>query len=114
MHSRRTFSAVRRHCIVAGRGRSPSAGGVCEGDGRRNLKTIQYSASGWFSMIGQTYGLAEDWPHYEVTDYTRVIDFDAKFSREDYTRRQGKYPTLGRVPMPETHVTTVVNGKYAW
>jgi len=82
--------------------------------GVANIKTIQYTASGWFSQIGQTYGLAEDWPHYEVTDYTRVIDYDAKFSREDYTRRQGKYPTLGRVPMPETHVTTVVNGKYAW
>jgi hypothetical protein len=82
--------------------------------GVANIKTIQYTASGWFSQIGQTYGLAEDWPHYEVTDYTRVIDYDAKFSREDYTRRQGKYPTLGRVPMPEQHITTVVNGKYAW
>lgn len=60
--------------------------------GVANIKTIQYAASGWFSQIGQTYGLAEDWPHYEVTDYTRVIDYDAKFSREDYTRRQRKYP----------------------
>jgi len=54
--------------------------------GAVNLKTIQYTASGWYSMIGQTYGLNEDWPHYEVTDYTRVIDYDAKWSREDYTR----------------------------
>jgi hypothetical protein len=78
------------------------------------MKTIQYSASGWFSQIGQTYGLAEDWPHYEVTDYTRTIDFDVKWSREDYTRRQGKYPTLGRAPMPEQHVTSILNGNYAW
>src|SRR6185437_13142420 len=69
-----------------------------------NLKTLQYSASGWSSRIGQTYGLAEDWPHYEVADYTRAIDFDAKWSREDYTRRQGKYPLMGRTPMPEQHV----------
>ena len=82
--------------------------------GVANMKTLQYSASGWFSQIGQTYGLAEDWPHYEVTDYTRVIDFDAKWSREDYTRRQGKYPTLGRVPMPEQHVTSILSGNYAW
>ena len=75
--------------------------------GASNLKTIQYSASGWFSQIGQTYGLAEDWPHYEVADYTRVIDYEAKWSREDYTRRQGKYPTLGRAPMPEQHVTSI-------
>ena len=58
--------------------------------GGENLKTIQYSGAGWFSQIGQTYGLAEDWPHFEVADYTRVIDYDAKWSREDYTRRQGK------------------------
>jgi Metallo-beta-lactamase superfamily len=82
--------------------------------GATNLKTIEYTASGWFSQIGQTYGLAEDWPHYEVTGYTRAIDYDAKWSREDYTRRQGKYPTLGRVPMPEQHVTTILSGNYAW
>jgi hypothetical protein len=78
--------------------------------GATNLKTIQYTASGWFSQIGQTYGLAEDWPHYEVTDYARVIDYDAKWSREDYTRRHGKYPTLGRPPMPEQHVTSILSG----
>jgi hypothetical protein len=82
--------------------------------GATNMKSIQYSAAGWYSQIGQTYGLAEDWPHYEVTDYTRVIDYDAKWSREDYTRRQGKYPLLGRTPMPEQHVTSILSGKYAW
>ncbi len=79
-----------------------------------NLKTIQYSASGWSSRIGQTYGLAEDWPHYEVANYTRTIDFDAKWSREDYVRRQGKYPLLGRPPMIDEHVTSILSGNYAW
>ena len=78
------------------------------------LKTLQYSANGWSSRIGQTYGLAEDWPHYEVADYTRAIDFDAKWSREDYTRRQGKYPLLGRPPMAAEHVTSILSGNYAW
>ncbi len=78
------------------------------------LKTLQYSANGWSSRIGQTYGLAEDWPHYEVADYTRTIDFDAKWSREDYTRRQGKYPLLGRPPMASEHVTSILSGNYAW
>jgi metallo-beta-lactamase superfamily protein len=82
--------------------------------GGENLKTIQYSGAGWSSMIGQTYGLAEDWPHFEVAGYTRLIDYDAKWSREDYTRRQGNYPTLGRVPMPEQHVTSILSGNYAW
>lgn len=79
-----------------------------------NLKTIRYSANGWSSRIGQTYGLAEDWPHYEVADYTREIDYDAKWSREDYTRRQGKYPLLGRPPMAEERVTSILSGDYAW
>src|ERR1700677_1218281 len=82
--------------------------------GGANLKTIRYSASGWSSRIGQTYGLAEDWPRYEVADYTRVIDFDAKWSREDYTRRQGKYPLLGRPPMLDERVTAILSGNYAW
>src|ERR1700733_8508760 len=82
--------------------------------GGANLKTIRYSGSGWSSRIGQTYGLAEDWPRYEVADYTRAIDFDPKWSREDYTRRQGKYPLLGRTPMSEQRVTSILSGNYAW
>src|SRR6266850_6577574 len=82
--------------------------------GGENLKTIQYSGAGWSSQIGQTYGLDGDWPHFEVADYTRVIDYDAKWSREDYTRRQGSYPTFGRVPMPDTRVTSILGGGYAW
>jgi glyoxylase-like metal-dependent hydrolase (beta-lactamase superfamily II) len=82
--------------------------------GGANLKTIRYSASGWSSRIGQTYGLAEDWPHYEAADYTRAIDYDAQWSREDYTRRQGKYPLLGRPRMSDEHVTSILSGSYAW
>src|SRR4051812_44692510 len=82
--------------------------------GGENLKTIQYSGAGWSSQIGQTYGLDQDWPHFEVADYTRAIDYDARWSREDYTRRQGSYPTFGRVPMGEQHVTSILSGNYAW
>src|SRR5689334_5482916 len=83
--------------------------------GGENLKTIEYSGAGWSSQIGQTYGAVDgDWPHFEVAGYTRIIDYDARWSREDYTRRQGNYPTFGRAPMPETHVTAILNGNYAW
>ena len=78
--------------------------------GGENLKTIQYSGAGWSSLIGQTYGLDEDWPHFEVSAYTRAIDYEAKWSREDYTRRQGNYPTLGRVPMAEQRTTAILSG----
>src|SRR5215475_3275202 len=82
--------------------------------GGANLKTIRYTASGWSSRIGQTYGLAEDWPRYEVADYTRAINYEAQWSREDYTRRQGQYPLIGRPPMREEHVTSILSGNYAW
>jgi glyoxylase-like metal-dependent hydrolase (beta-lactamase superfamily II) len=82
--------------------------------GGANLRTLRYSGSGWSSRVGQTYGLVEDWPRYEVADYTRSIDYEAKWSREDYTRRQGRYPLLGRLPMPEEHVTSILSGNYAW
>jgi hypothetical protein len=82
--------------------------------GGENLKTIEYSGAGWSSRIGQTYGLAEDWPKYEVTGYTRVIDYDARWSREDYTRRQGNYPTLGGTPMAQQRMTAILSGTYAW
>jgi metallo-beta-lactamase superfamily protein len=82
--------------------------------GGDNLRTIVYSGAGWSSQIGQTYGLEEDWPHYEVADYTRQIDYGTRWSREDYTRKQGNYPTLGRVPMAEQRVTAITSGSYAW
>jgi len=82
--------------------------------GGTNLKTIQYSGAGWSSRIGQTYTLNEDWPKYQVADYTRAIDYDAKWSREDYTRQQGNYPTLGRPPMAQERVTSISSGTFAW
>ena len=82
--------------------------------GGENLKTITYSGAGWSSRIGQTYGLTEDWPKYEVVNYTRMVDYDAKWSREDYDRRQGNYPTLGGAPMAQQHMTNILSGTYAW
>jgi hypothetical protein len=82
--------------------------------GAENLRTIEYSGAGFSSLIGQQFDVNGGWPTYEVAGYTRQIDFDAKWSREDYTRRQGSYPTFGRVPMAEQRLTSVVNGAYAW
>ena len=82
--------------------------------GADNLKTIVYSGAGSSSLIGQQYSIEGNWPQFEVADYTRAIDFDAKWSREDYTRRQGRFPTFGRVPIADQRVTAVVSGAYAW
>ena len=82
--------------------------------GGENLKTIEIAAAGSSSLIGQQYSVEGNWPQFEVANYTRAIDFDAKWSREDYTRRQGNFPTFGRVPMAEQRITAIVSGAYAW
>ena len=78
------------------------------------LKTIEITGAGATSLIGQQYSVDGNWPQLEVADYVRQIDFDARWSREDYTRRQGSFPTFGRVPVADQRITAVVNGAYAW
>lgn len=85
-----------------------------EAMGTARVKTVEYSGAGFSSMIGQQFSVDAGWPTYEVADYTRSIDYEAGWSREDYTRRQGQYPTFGRVPMSDQHITSIVRGEYAW
>ena len=85
-----------------------------EAMGADELETIEYSGAGFLSRIGQQYSVNGGWPTFQVVDYTRSVDFDAGWSREDYTRQQGDYPTFGRTPMAPVRVTAVVNGAYAW
>src|SRR5687768_1022996 len=82
--------------------------------GTDNLKTIVYSGAGVTSQIGQQFNVEGGWPQFQITDYTRQIDYDASWSREDYIRKQGTYLTFGRVPIQDIPVTAVVNGAYAW
>jgi hypothetical protein len=85
-----------------------------EAMGTARLQTLEYAGFGFSSRIGQQYSVNGGWPTFEVADYTRSIDYRAGWSREDYTQRQGSYPTFGRVPMAEQRVTAVVNGPHAW
>jgi glyoxylase-like metal-dependent hydrolase (beta-lactamase superfamily II) len=82
--------------------------------GTANLKTVEYSGAGFTSLIGQQFAVDGGWPTIEIANYTRAIDYEARWSREDYTRRQGNYPTFGRVPLADTRVTAIVSGEYAW
>src|SRR5262249_30189823 len=85
--------------------------------GTANVKTVQYSGTGWNAAVGQSFSPAEDWPRFEVTRYTRTIDYDAKFSREELTRRQGNNPPRGGGGTPlqgEQQQVAVVSGNYAW
>ena len=84
--------------------------------GLNSVKTIQYTGTGWNALVGQSFNLAEDWPRFEVTAYSRTIDYDANTSREDFTRRRGSYPMRGGgAPFDgDQRVVQVVGGGYAW
>src|SRR3989441_2886414 len=122
---------TRRVCVVAAvlalivaMGDSPraqDARGVLQAAvkamGTTNVKTIQYSGTGWNAAVGQSFSPAEDWPRFEVTRYTRAINYDAKFSREELTRRQGNNPPRGGGGTPlqgEQQQVSIVSGNYAW
>jgi hypothetical protein len=84
--------------------------------GLNSVKTIQYTATGWNALVGQSFNLEEDWPRFEVTAYSRTIDYDANVSREDFTRRRGNYPMRGGgAPFDgDQRVVQIVSGGYAW
>src|SRR2546422_4108490 len=82
-----------------------------------SVKTIQITGTGWNAAVGQSYSPGEDWPKFEVTRYTRTIDYDARTSREEINRKQGNYPPRGGGGTPlqgEQQQVAIVSGNYAW
>ncbi len=86
--------------------------------GATNLKSIQYSGTGWTAFVGQSFSLATgDWPRFEVPSYTRTIDYDARSLREEFTRRQGNFPPQGGGGTPlqgEPRTVQLLSGTFAW
>ena len=92
---------------------------VARNIGADNLTTLQISGtSGWSSAPGASYSPNDDWPRFELTTYSKQIDFNARFLREQITRQWGRYPQLGGgqgVPAQGTHTLDVaLNGNVAW
>jgi len=85
--------------------------------GAGTLTSIQYSGTGWNAAVGQSFSPNDDWPRFEVTAYTRVIDYPSASSREELTRRQGPYPPRGGGGTPiqgEQQQRALVSGEHAW
>jgi glyoxylase-like metal-dependent hydrolase (beta-lactamase superfamily II) len=92
---------------------------VARNIGADNLTTLQISGtSGWSSSPGGAHSPADDWPRMELTSYTKQIDFNARFLREQLTRQWGRYPQRGGgqgVPAQGTQALDVaLNGTVAW
>ncbi len=85
--------------------------------GTANVKSVQYSGTGYNTAMGQNFSVDADWPKFEVTSYTRTIDYTAQFSKEEITRRQGSYAGRGGGGTPlqgDQHLVSIVSGTYAW
>ena len=118
--ARRILALAALLALAAASGSAQDARAVLQASaaamGLNNVKTIQYTATGWNALVGQSYNLSEDWPRFEVTSYTRTIDYDANTSREEFTRRRGSYPVRGGgAPFDgDQRVVQIVSGGVAW
>ena len=99
-------------------------GPFCRRSPRTSVRTISRrcrsrGTSGFSSAPGASYSPNDDWPRFELTDlFSKQIDFNARFLREQVTRQWGRYPQLGGgqgVPAQGTHALDVaLNGNVAW
>lgn len=85
--------------------------------GADTLQSIEITGTGMNAAVGQSYAPGTDWPRFELTSYTKVIDYENRASREQLTRRQGNYPQQGGGGTPlqgEQQQHAVVSGNLAW
>ncbi len=85
--------------------------------GVTDMTSLQYSGTGWVGAVGQNFAPAEDWPRFDLTSYTRTIDFSTNSSREEMVVVQGNNPVRGGGRQPiqgERRSTLLVSGDYAW
>ncbi len=92
--------------------------------GTDNLKCVTFSGTGYAGKVGQNITQDTDWPRGEpLANYSRTINYDARSSIEQFTRKPGmnprswKYGTgwLGGTPLQQKERQTfVVSGNFAW
>jgi glyoxylase-like metal-dependent hydrolase (beta-lactamase superfamily II) len=85
--------------------------------GAANLRTLEYSGSGYDYVFGQAYHGTTPWPRFNVPAYTMTIDFVANAARDDKRRVQLLDPPLGGGFQPifgEMRQIWVASGQYAW
>jgi hypothetical protein len=85
--------------------------------GVTEMISIQYSGTGWVGAVGQNFEPEMDWPRFDLTNYTRTIDFDSLSSKEEMVIVQGDHPQRGGGGTPlqgERRREFMVSGSYAW
>jgi glyoxylase-like metal-dependent hydrolase (beta-lactamase superfamily II) len=85
--------------------------------GADNLKSIEFSGSGYDFAIGQAPNPSAPWPRFNDKTYTRVINFETPASRMQRTRTQAENPPRGGGQQPivgEQQQTQGVSESAAW
>ncbi|HLG14406.1 MAG TPA: MBL fold metallo-hydrolase [Blastocatellia bacterium] len=85
--------------------------------GARDLKSIQYSGSGYNFAVGQNVNPRAAWPKFNVKSYARVINYETVSSREELVRTQFENPPRGGGAQPiigEQRQVLLVSGPHAW
>ncbi|HWC77305.1 MAG TPA: MBL fold metallo-hydrolase, partial [Blastocatellia bacterium] len=85
--------------------------------GAADLKSIEYSGSGFNFALGQSVRPFAAWPKFNVKSYTRTIYFPTNSSREEMVRTQFENPPRGGGAQPiagEQRQVQVVSGTHAW
>lgn len=81
-----------------------------------DVKSIQYSGTGHYAQLGQSYTPNSAYPQTNVTSYTRTIDYASRSSKEELTRVEPTPPVQGggRPFAGEQKQVNLVSGQYAW
>ena len=120
--AKRLWLSLSLAALMAGSTTAQDARGVLQAAstamGVNNVKSIQYTGTGWQGMVGQNVAPDQDWPRVDLKSYTRTIDFDSMSSKEEYVRVQGNNPPRGGGAgfpfLTEQRVTNLVSGNFAW
>ena len=94
--------------------------------GTDNLRCVTISGTGYAGIVGQQRqsGVNVDWPRGEpLANYTRTMNWDAQWSKEEFDRKPGMNPASwkygtgwkGGTPLQkQLRQTFAVRGKHAW
>jgi glyoxylase-like metal-dependent hydrolase (beta-lactamase superfamily II) len=92
---------------------------VSKNIGADNLTTLEITGSkGFHAFPGASYSPEVDWTRFQLVGYSKAIDFNNRYQREQITRTWGSYSRLGGAQgVPNEGNDTldmVVSGDAAW
>ena len=82
--------------------------------GADNLKTVQFTASGWEYAFGQAMNAKSPWPGFESKTYTRTINFETPAWRIERVFMPLSPARRGGGLLPAATQTIVINANTNW